>query len=109
MARRKQNKSELIRQALADLGPEARNRDVITLLRAKRVKVSAQMVSTVRSRASGTAAAKGRRPKRKGRRGRRVAAESVSLPALLEARKLVNEAGSVEAAREALATLARLV
>ena len=37
MARRKQNKSELIRQALADLGPEARNRDVIVLLRAKRV------------------------------------------------------------------------
>ena len=44
---------------------------------------------------------------KKGRR--RGRADGVSLAALLEARKLVNEAGSVEAVKETLAALARLV
>jgi hypothetical protein len=53
LARRKKSKSDAIRAALAELGAEARNRDIIAHLAEKKVKVNAPMVSTVRARASG--------------------------------------------------------
>jgi hypothetical protein len=108
MARPKTSKSDLIRQTLADLGPEARNRDVIEKLAADKVTVSAQMVSTVRARMSGPGASKAA-AKLPGRPGRRPAPQSVSLAALLNAKKLVTETGSVEAARQTLDALAQLV
>ncbi len=108
MPRKKKSKSDLIRAALVELGPEARNRDIIEKLAGDKVTVSAQMVSTVRARVNG-----GSRPtngaKRPGRPGRRPASTSVSFAALLNAKRLVAEAGSVEAAQQTLAALAQLV
>ena len=108
MARRKQSKSDAIRAALTELGAEARNRDLIAHLAAKKVKVSAQMVSTVRARANGKlATANGAR--RPGRPGRKPANGSVSLAALLSAKQLVSDAGSVDAAKQTLDALSQLV
>jgi len=105
MARSKSTKSELIRQTIAELGPDARNRDVIEKLAGEKVTVSAQMVSTVRARMnSATPGAK-----RPGRPGRLPASQTVSLAALLNAKALVAETGSVEAARQTLDALAQLV
>ncbi len=108
MARRKKSKSDAIRAALTDLGAEARNRDIIAHLAAKKVKVSAQMVSTVRARANG-AVGSSNGARRPGRTGRKPANGGVSLAALLTAKQLVSEAGSVEAAKQMLDTLAKLV
>jgi hypothetical protein len=108
MARSKTTKSELIRQTITELGADARNRDVIEKLAGDKVTVSAQMVSTVRARMnSGSSSAKG--PGRPGRPARQGASQSISLSALLNAKKLVAEAGSVEAARQTLDALAQLV
>jgi hypothetical protein len=106
MARKKKNKSEAIRAALAKLGSEARNRDVIAHLGAKKITVSAQMVSTVRARTIGKPSSGARRP---GRPGRKPAAERISIGALLTAKQLVGEAGSVEAAKQTLAALGKLI
>jgi hypothetical protein len=107
MARLKTSKSDLIRKTLGELGPEARNRDVIEKLAGDKITVSAQMVSTVRARMGGATKAAGvRRP---GRPGRRPAPESVSLSALINAKRLVAETGSLEAARQTLDALAQLV
>lgn len=105
MARKKQSKSDLIRTALADLGPEARNRDIIGKLAESKVKVSAQMVSTVRARMNGATSNGHAKP---GRPGRKPAPQTVSLAALLSAKQLVADAGSVEAAKSTLQALARL-
>ena len=108
MARSKTTKSELIRQTIAELGDDARNRDVIEKLAGDKVTVSAQMVSTVRARmTSGKAGGKG--PGRPGRPGRLAGSQSISLAALLNAKALVAETGSVEAARQTLDALAQLV
>ncbi|MFO0901209.1 MAG: hypothetical protein U0836_27600 [Pirellulales bacterium] len=105
MARRKQSKSDRIRAALTELGPEARNRDIIEKLASENVKVSAQMVSTVRKRASGPVTpASGARSPGRPRKGQPVG--SVSFSALLNAKHLVAQTGSLEAARQTLDALA---
>lgn len=109
MARRKQSKSERIRAALTELGPEARNRDIIEKLAGENVKVSAQMVSTVRKRASGAVAGASNGARRPGRPRKGAPAGSISLTALLNAKQLVAETGSLEAARQTLDALAQLV
>lgn len=105
MARSKQSKSDLIRAALAELGPEARNRDVIAKLAESKVKVSAQMVSTVRARMNGATSNGHRKP---GRPSRKAALGTVSVAALLAAKQLVTDAGSVEGAKATLEVLGRL-
>lgn len=105
MARPKKSKSDHIRTALADLGPAARNRDVIEKLAGEGVTVSAQMVSTVRARANGSMAAA---RQQLGRPRKSPVNGTVSLAALLSAKQLVADSGSVEAAKEALGALALL-
>lgn len=106
MARRKTSKSDHIRAALAELGPEARNRDVIEKLAGAKISVSAQMVSTVRARVGAAATSNG--SKHSGRPKRR-SSETMSLAALLSAKRLVMDSGSVEGAKQTLAALALLV
>jgi hypothetical protein len=106
MARKKQSKSDAIRAALAELGPEARNRDVIEKLAGDKVTVSAQMVSTVRKRMGGASSTNGHR--KPGRPGRKPAVGTVSLSALLAAKELVAQSGSVEGAKATLEALGRL-
>ena len=102
------NKSEAIRGALSSLGSSARPRDVITLLSEKGVDVSPALVTNVIART------RSRKPGRKPGRGRAASrstngAENVSLAVLIEAKRLVDTAGSVDEAQRALAGLARLI
>jgi len=103
MANRKINKSEKVREAFAelgDVGPKA----VLEHLAGKKIKVSYALVAQTKQRLNGGAtkgtSKRGRKPKSNGH---------VSLAALLTAKSLINEAGSVEAAKQTLETLARLV
>ncbi len=109
MARRKQSKSDRIRAALTELGPEARNRDIIEKLAGEKLKVSAQMVSTVRKRATGMVAASRNGARRPGRPRKVQSVGGLSLRALLNAKQLVAETGSLAAARQTLDALAKLV
>ena len=105
MARKKQSKSDAIRAAVAELGREARNRDVIEKLAGKKVTVSAQMVSTVRARMNGASTNGHRKP---GRPRRKAVAGTVSLAGLLAAKELVAQSGSVEGAKATLEVLGRV-
>lgn len=98
------SKSESIRQIGREIGPSVRPRDVISRLAKQGITVSSAQVSTVLA-----ADAKNRR-RQPGRRAA-VAATVVStltLDSLLAAKKLVNQVGSVEAAKTAVDALARL-
>jgi hypothetical protein len=102
MAKRKINKSKKIREAFAelgDVGPKA----VVEHLAAKKIKVSYPLVAAAKQRLKGGAT------KPKGKPGRKPKANGhISLAALLTAKSLVNEAGSVEAAKKTLAALSQL-
>jgi hypothetical protein len=79
------------------LGADARNRDVMAALAKQGVNVSSAQVSTLRktaSRRTGSTAA---------------AAESVSLEHLLAAKKVADQLGGIEVARQALASFAKLM
>jgi hypothetical protein len=107
MARHSSNgvsKSEQIRQVAREMGSIVRPRDVIQTLEQRGVTVTSGQVSTV-------LASMGK--KRRGRRGRRPAAvvtvaSTLSLDSLLAAKRLVNQLGSVEAAKTAVDALAKL-
>jgi hypothetical protein len=97
-------KAEQIRQAARSLGRKVRPRDVIAKLAEQGVSVSSAQVSAVLS-ASGM--------KRRRRSGRRAAAvemvtSTLTLESLLAAKRLVNQLGSVAAAKTAVDALARL-
>jgi len=92
MPRRKKNKSEAIRQAVAQF-PEAGPTAIAKHLKGKGISVSVPMVSNVKSRMGRPATEQQREPAKSG---------TISLPALLGARRLIEEAGSVEAAQAAL-------
>ncbi len=105
MARAKQSKSEAIRAVLAEMGPAVRNRDVIAKLAGSRVAVSAQMVSTVRARLNASGSNGHRLP---GRPPRAAAAQAISLSGLLCAKQLLENTGSIRAAKSALEVLSKL-
>ncbi len=105
MARKKKSKSDAIRAAVAELGPEARNRDIIEKLAGQKIKVSAQMVSTVRARMNGASTSGHRKP---GRPSRKAASGAVTVAALLAAKELVAASGSVTEAKSTLEVLGRL-
>ena len=98
------SKSEQIRQVAREMGRIVRPRDVIQTLEQRGVTVTSGQVSTV-------LASMGK--KRRGRRGRRPAvvatvASTLTLDSLLAAKKLVDQLGSVEAAKTAVDALAKL-
>lgn len=99
MGRKRVNKSEKIRAALESLGFDAPSRDVVAALKSQRVSVSSTQVANVRARLTSAGGTARRRP----------SGDQVSLPALLAAKKLLQEAGSLEAARQAIAALGRLL
>ena len=97
MARFKRGaKSEAIREYLA-ANPGAMPKEVVIALKEKRLKVSAQMVSTLKGKAN----ARGRR------RGR--AAGNLKVESLIQAKKFIEQLGGIAKAQEALAVLAKLV
>lgn len=99
------SKAEQIRQVAKGMGGRVRPRDVIAQLAQQGVTVSSAQVSTV-------LASMGMKRRRRGRRPAAAVVESVTstltLDSLLAAKRLVNQLGSVEAAKTAVDALAKL-
>lgn len=101
MARRKMSKSAKIRETFKALGAEARSKDVISALAAKRIKVSAAQVSNVKAGLKDQD-----KQKRQGSRGRK-ARNVVAIADLQAANKFVKTLGSLKRAEMALSALAQ--
>lgn len=91
-------KSAAIREYLA-ANPGTKTKDVVAALKLNKIRVSAQMVSTLKGKV-GSGASK-----------RRVAAKSgsPSIEDLVEAKKLADQLGGVDKAKAAIAVLAKLL
>lgn len=100
------NKAHEIRSEFERQGGEARPRDVIAALAAKGVEVSSAQVSNVKKALAGGGAVKAK-PGRK--KTSRASSDAVSLDTLLEAKRLAERLGGVDAAKRALDVLSRLV
>jgi hypothetical protein len=83
-------------------------KDVIAAMAAKKIKVSSNLVSAIKGKLKGgtvrSAVRRGRPVKRRGGDGN----GSISIDALLAAKRLVDEVGGVERAKEAIDVLGRL-
>jgi len=100
------NKAHEIREQFAAQGANARPKDVIAALAEKGIKVSSAQVSNIKSKLGGKSNRKvGRKSGRKAQAGSNGA---VSLAALLDAKRLAQKMGGVEAAKRALDVLVRL-
>ena len=100
MAKRKHGaKSAAIRAYLAE-NSGAMPRDVVAALKEKGIRVSPQMVSVLKGKVKGGSGLRGARGRRAG---------NLDLAALVIAKKLADQLGGIEKAREALAVLAKLV
>jgi hypothetical protein len=97
------SKAEQIRQVAKSMGGKVRPRDVVAKLGEQGVTVTSAQVSTV-------LAAMGMKRRRRGRRPAVVetVASTLTLDSLLAAKKLVNQLGSVDAAKTAVDALAKL-
>jgi hypothetical protein len=102
MARLKVNKAAAIRAEL-EKNPEARPRDLIAALLAKKIKVAPAQVSNIRTGLNSKSKAKGRKIK-----ASNGANGHIDIADLLAAKKLVESLGSIEKATTALAALAKL-
>jgi hypothetical protein len=82
---------------------------VVAAMAKKRVKVSSNLVSAIKGKLKGATVRSAARRGRPGKRRSRGAGNgSISIDALLAAKRLVDEVGSVERAKEALEVLERL-
>jgi protoporphyrinogen oxidase len=96
MARHKHGaKSAAIREYLSE-NPGAMPKAVVEALRAKGLRVTPQMVSTIKGKTSG-------------RRGRHASNGKISADSLIQAKLMANRLGGIARAQEALAVLAKLV
>ncbi|EMI56532.1 hypothetical protein [Rhodopirellula sallentina] len=109
------NKSQAIRD-YCSANPKAKPLEVAEAMKAQGIDVTAQFVSTVKSNSKKSKTTRGRKAvskkavKKATRRGPRTSAASeVSLDSLLNAKKLVEEMGGVEDARNALSVLEQLM
>jgi Fe2+ or Zn2+ uptake regulation protein len=96
------SKSQLIRNYHAS-NPDATAREIQDALKEQGVKVTSPLVYNVLSREM-----KGRKVKRSKAVNGRSNGDSISFEALLEAKKLVASVGSIDEAKRALNTLAKL-
>lgn len=90
MAKRRHNKAALIRQIEAEK-PDATAAEIVAALAAKRVKVTPAYIYALRAKGNGKPAALS------------------GIDALVKAKKMADALGGVDAARELLAALAKLV
>jgi hypothetical protein len=97
MAKRSKSKAAKIRAVLAER-PDAKAKEVVEALAAKKVKVSTAQVYMVKS-ASGKSSAN----------GKPAAKKASPYDSLVQAKKLADAMGGVDKARAALEVLARLI
>ena len=95
------NKAQAIRDELKVLGVDASPKEVIARLKKKKITVSPAQVSNVK-------AAERKGGYTNGRKGATIKSATVSIAGLFEAKRLIDATGSVEKARQALETLAKL-
>jgi len=96
MAKRRHNKSALIREIQAEK-PDATAKEIVDALAAKRVKVTAAYIYALKAK-KGTA-----------KNGKPKPAALDGVEALVRAKKMADALGGVDKARELLAALAQLV
>jgi hypothetical protein len=99
MARKKINKAAKIRETLEKLGRDARNKDVIATLAEQKITVAPAQVSNIKAALHGGVS---------NGRGKRTGVEKISIASLQSAKKLIDEVGSIEAAKHALDVLGKL-
>lgn len=100
------NKSKEIRSTYGLLGEGAKPKEVVSHLAARKIKVTSGLVSNVRHAMLHESGAK---KTKKAQAGTKSAANDVvAVSALLEAKRLVKQAGGVAEAKKALDTLAKL-
>jgi hypothetical protein len=90
MARKRRNKSALIRKAFDELGHDAKPSAVVAHLKGKRVVVKVGLVNAVKMKLGKSNGA------------------SIDIDALISAKKLVNQLGGIENAKRLIDTLAKL-
>lgn len=106
MAKRKINKSEMIRQ-YAGANPEASAKEIVAHLGKKNIVVSEQTVATVKSKAGLTR--KKRRKKRNVQSaGTQMVADGFAIQTLVAAKQLLSNAGSSERAIDAVRLIQKL-
>jgi hypothetical protein len=98
MATRRGRKSAAIKAVLAEK-PAATMKEIQAALKAKRVKASVALISKLKAGTNG----------KPGRRKAHTNGNDLKMDHLLAAKVLVGRVGSMEAARSALASLAKLV
>ncbi len=125
MAKRKGgegNKSEEIRQIL-EANPDAKPRDIVKDLAAKGTKVTAQFVSTIKTKfkaqggrvvgPDGGPPRRGRPPGKSSAKAKAMTTSSsgggLTVQGLLQVKELVNKLGGLSKAKEALAALEQIV
>jgi uncharacterized protein YneF (UPF0154 family) len=92
------SKADAIRTMLSEMGAEARSRDVIAALAKRGMAVSSAQVSTLRKTSHNKRSSPGS-----------STLHAISLEHLLAAKNLAERLGGIEVARQALASLARLM
>lgn len=102
MAKRRVNKSEKIREYF-DAHPGAKPQEVVEALSKKRIKVTAAAVSQVKWQMANKKGKKGGTR----RRGRKTNGD-VDLSTLMAAKKLADQMGGIDQARQALDALSKL-
>ncbi len=105
MAKRKVNKSAAIRETIEKLGgQDAAPKAVVEALAGQGLKVGTGLVSNIKTAMKKKGKKRGRPPGRKPSTN----GEAISLHGLIAAKKLVDQLGSVDAAKSAIDALAKL-
>ncbi len=99
MAKRRVNKAQIIRDYLSEHGMDTLPKDIIDNLKSRRIRVSAAQVSNIKTELRGGRAKTSRA---------RKAAGGLDLDSLLEAKRYVESAGGIDAAKQALDALEKL-
>ncbi len=97
--KRRINKAQAIREYLETNGIDTSPKDVIANFKSRRITISAAQVSNIKTELRGGNS--------KSTRGRK-ASGSLDLDSLIEANRFVKRAGGIDAAKQALDTLAKL-
>lgn len=97
------NKAQAIRDMLNSSGMQTPTKDVVSALAGQGIEVSAAHVSNIKAQLRKGGGANGQ-----GRRGRRPSGDTVSITSLMEAKRLADRLGGVEAARAIFEALSRL-
>ncbi len=99
MAKRRVNKAQAIRDYLNEHGIDTPPKDIIAKFKAKRIGISPAQVSNIKTEMRGGKSASPRGRKAAGR---------LDVDSLIEANRFVKRAGGIDAAKQALETLAKL-